>query len=117
MTKRKQIIPARSGRETADAVMGDLIAYMRTCSDSMLEQFEMARLNTSANLVKDLNHIMQRAVNDLGEALLARTLREHRKAALAKARAGSSGSAHDIIADVAALIPALPAAKLTRGKK
>jgi hypothetical protein len=96
--RRKSLALAEEGKETVD-----LIGYLRSCSDPMLEQFELARLSTSQNLMKDLNHIMQRAVNDLGEALLARTLREHRKA-LAK-QSVPFQSAQEIIAE---LMPALP---------
>lgn len=110
MTKHKQLAIAEEGKD-----MADMIGYLRSCSDAMLQQFEMARLNTSANLTKDLSHIMQQAVTDLAEALLARTLLEHRKT-LVKVSAAPFQSAQEIMAD---LVPMLPEAsgKPVKGKK
>lgn len=110
MTKPKNPFLAVPGTDPVD-----LIGYLRTCSDPMLEQFEMARLSTAANLSKQLNVTMQRAVNDLAEALLARTVREHRKAVL-KAPAKPTG-AQEIMADLAQLLPAQMEAKVRKDRK
>jgi hypothetical protein len=107
MTKPKNPFLAVPGTDPVD-----LIGYLRTCSDPMLEQFEMARLSTAANLSRQLNVTIQRAVNDLAEAMLARTVREHRKAVL-KAPAKPTG-AQEIMADLVQLLP--PAVKQKRKK-
>ncbi len=63
-----------------DADISDLIGYLRLCTDSMLQDFEMNRLGKSAQLVKHLGETLRKAVNAQSEALLARALRENRKA-------------------------------------
>ncbi len=55
-----------------------LMKYLQTCSPSTLQEFELTRLNTVANLEKQMKKILRQMVDAASEALLARMLIEHR---------------------------------------
>jgi hypothetical protein len=50
----------------------------------MLQAFELSRLNHVSNMRKDLHALVDRMVSDMSEALLARTLIDHRKELITK---------------------------------
>jgi hypothetical protein len=55
-----------------------LMQYLQTCSPQTLQEFELARLNTVANLEKKMKEILRQMIDAASEALLARMLIEHR---------------------------------------
>jgi hypothetical protein len=97
MTKQKNRFALDPGADPSDR-----IGFFRTCSDAMLQQFELARLSSAANYAKQLNEIIRRAAEELADARVARIVRENRKTLM---KAPASTPAMEIMAD---LVPMLP---------
>ena len=58
---------------------GSVLEYLQNASPSMLQAFELSRLNHVSNMRKELRVLVDQMVNDMSEALLARALLNHRK--------------------------------------
>ena len=56
-----------------------IVQYLRSCSPSILHEFELTRLNSVANLDKQMHEILRQMVKDTAEALVARMLIEHQR--------------------------------------
>ena|SRR5579859_554103 len=101
MTKQKNRFALNPGADPADR-----IGFFRTSSDAMLEQFELARMNSAANYAKQLNELIRLASDDLADARVARIVRENRKALLK-----APMPAMEIMADLVPLLPEAPKKK------
>jgi hypothetical protein len=58
---------------------GSVLEYLQNASPSMLQAFELSRLNHVSNMRRELRGLVDQMVTDMSEALLARTLLNHRK--------------------------------------
>jgi hypothetical protein len=56
-----------------------VLEYLRNASPSMLQAFELSRLNHVSNMRKELQGLIDQIVTEMSEAALARTLLDHRK--------------------------------------
>jgi hypothetical protein len=56
--------------------------YLLSCSPAALQEFELSRLNSVANLEKQMKEILRQMVEAASEALLARMLIEHQRASV-----------------------------------
>jgi hypothetical protein len=83
----------------------DRIGFFRSCSDAMLQQFELARLSSAANYAKQLNELIRRAAEELADARVARLVMENRKALM---KAPASTPAMEIMADLVPMLPEAP---------
>jgi hypothetical protein len=75
---------ARKKDDLSEVKPGSALEYLRSASPTMLQAFELSRLNHVANMRKDLQALVDRMVSDMSEALLARTLIDHRKELITK---------------------------------
>jgi hypothetical protein len=66
-------------RKKPELEPGSTLDYLRSASPSMLQEFELSRLNHVSNMRKQLQGLIDQMVSDMSEALLARTLLQHRK--------------------------------------
>jgi len=54
-----------------------VLEYLRTASPSLLQEFELHRLNHVQNMQKEVVRILERIIEEKSEARLARLLLEH----------------------------------------
>ena len=80
--------------------LGAAVDYLVTASPEMLQAFEMARLNESANLKVQLVHTIERLVDVTAEANLARTFIEHRKKISQSLNRSSTVTSADLLAEL-----------------
>lgn len=54
------------------------LEYLRTASRSLLQSFELTRLNNAANIRKEITTLVDQWINEAAQAMLARWMLEHR---------------------------------------
>lgn len=91
-----------NGQGVSD-IYENLIEYVSGCTRGELAQLEMDRLNEAAQMQKQLRVLISELVRVSSEALLARALRENRKA---RALPDSTFMARELLADVIAKVEA-----------
>ena len=96
--------------EIAEPQPGSVLEYLRTAPPSLLQAFELSRLNHAATLKKEVVAIIEQMVRDLSEASLARVLLEHRKKLLQQKQQDRDASP-DRLSEMIERIAKLPSAE------
>jgi len=92
--------------EIVEPQPGAVLEYLRTAPPSLLQAFELSRLNHVSTMKKELEAILEQMVRELAEASLARVMLEHRKKLLPQKQqngAASPGRLSEIIEQIAKL--------------
>ena len=69
----------RKKSDVSQTKSGSVLEYLQNASPSMLQAFELSRLNHVSNMRKELRGLVDQMLSDMSEALLARTLLNHQK--------------------------------------
>ena len=97
---------AKVNGQGASDIYENLIDYVSGCTHGQLAQLEMRRMDEAAQMQKQLRVLINELVRVSSEALLARALRENRKA---KALPDSTSVARELLADVMTALPEVKA--------
>ena len=97
---------AKTNGQGPTDIYENLIEYVSRSTPGELAQLEMLRLEEAAQMQKQLRVLINELVRVSSEALLARALRENRKA---KALPDSTSVARELLADVMTALPEVKA--------
>src|ERR1700681_4263370 len=77
--RERSIAMPRKKSDVSQTKSGSVLEYLQNASPSMLQAFELSRLNHVSNMRKELRGLVDQMLSDMSEALLARTLLNHQK--------------------------------------